>query len=175
MQNKRPVIDTVLMAIGIISILSIYAVYGNAIPNAYAQSTMNTTSPSQPGGGTITRDSVTVLLDTKQVPPKDFIHLYDTTPYKIVNGHIAAKLPIDQNNQTQLQILVGQAPNLKPAELEFVRELSTPGKMGIFHVDLPQGNDTTTDIAILNPTNQPITMPDTSGVTIGINEIMPVG
>lgn len=174
MQNKRLVTDTVLMAVGIISILSMYAVYGNTITNAYAQSTMNT-SPSQPGGGTVTRDSVTVLLDAKQVPPKDFIHLYDTTPYKIVNGHIAAKLPIDQNNQTQLQILVGQAPNLKPAELEFVRELSTPGKMGIFHVDLPQGNDTTTDIAILNPTNQPITMPDTSGVTIGVNEIMPVG
>lgn len=52
-----------------------------------------------------------------------------------MNDHVAAKLPIDRNNQTHLQILVGQAPNLKPSELQFVKELSTPAMLCIFHAE----------------------------------------
>ena len=34
---------------------------------------------------------------------------------------------------------------------------------------------TQTDIAIQNPSNQTIPFPTSSGITIGINEIMPIG
>lgn len=88
---------------------------------------------------TVVRDSQTILLEGKTLPPKDYIHLYDTTPYLIKLGHIAAKLPCDSNNKTSLNVLIGQAPKLKPAELEFVKELSTPGKMCIYHVDVESG------------------------------------
>ena len=30
-----------------------------------------------------------LLLDGKTIPAMDYIHLYDATPYKIMNGHIA--------------------------------------------------------------------------------------
>ncbi len=40
---------------------------------------------------TVTRDSQTVLLEGESLPEGSFIHLYDSTPYKIMNGHIAAK------------------------------------------------------------------------------------
>ncbi len=40
---------------------------------------------------TVTRDSQTILLDGETLPEGDFIHLYDSTPYQIMNGHIAAK------------------------------------------------------------------------------------
>lgn len=123
---------------------------------------------------TVVRDSSSVLLDGKTIPVMDYIHLYDTTPYKIMNGHIATKLPCDANSMTPLKILVGQAPNLKPASLELVKELSKPGSMCIYHVDIPQGGAVTTDIAIQNPTNNPIKLPDTSTVVIGVNEIMPL-
>ena len=73
------------------------------------------------------RDSSTILLDGKTIPANDFIHLYDSTPYKIMNGHIASKLPCDANSVTTLKILVGQAPNVKPAETELIKELSKPG------------------------------------------------
>ena len=46
--------------------------------------------------------------------------------------------------------------------------------MCIYHVDIPQGGAVTTDIAIQNPTNNPIKLPDTSTVVIGVNEIMPL-
>jgi hypothetical protein len=93
-----------------------------------------------------------------------------------MNGHVAAKLPCDANSVSPLKILVGQAPNVKPAQPELVKELSKPGSMCIYHFDLPRaaGNATTTDIAIQNPTDSPIKFPDTSGVVIGVNEIMPL-
>ena len=115
-----------------------------------------------------------MLLDGKTIPAMDYIHLYDTTPYKIMSGHVAAKLPCDTNSMTLLKILVGQAPNFKPASLDLVKELSKPGSMCIYHVDLPQGGAATTDIAIQNPTKNPIKLPDTSTVVIGVNEIMPL-
>ena len=46
--------------------------------------------------------------------------------------------------------------------------------MCIYHVDIPQGNNVTTDIAIQNPTGSPIKLPDTSTVVIGVNEITPL-
>jgi len=62
----------------------------------------------------------------------------------------------------------------QPAELELIVNLSTPGELCLYHVDLPQENvTTTTDIAIQNPTDSSIDFPETSTVVVGINEIMP--
>ena len=58
-------------------------------------------------------------------------------------------------------MLVGQAPNLKPA-LELVKELSKPGSLCIYHYDIPLGRATTTDLALHNPTKSPIKLPETS-------------
>lgn len=126
---------------------------------------------------TVVRDSQTILLEGKTLPAKDYIHLYDTTPYMIQVGHIAAKLPCDSNNKTSLNVLIGQAPNLKPAVLEFVKELSTPGKMCIYHVDVksdPSGGNPITDIALQNPTDKEVKFGPTGTVVIGVNEISPL-
>ena len=123
---------------------------------------------------TVVRDSSAVLLDGKTIPAMDYIHLYDATPYKIMSGHVAAKLPCDTNSVTPLKMLVGQAPNLKPASLALIKELSKPGSMCLYHYDIPQGGAVTTDLALQNPTKSPIKLPDTSTVVIGVNEIMPL-
>jgi hypothetical protein len=123
---------------------------------------------------TIVRDSSAVLLDGKTIPAMDYIHLYDATPYKIMSGHVAAKLPCDTNSVTPLKMLVGQAPNLKPASLALIKELSKPGSVCLYHYDIPQGGAVTTDLALQNPTKSPIKLPDTSTVVIGVNEIMPL-
>ena len=123
----------------------------------------------------VVRDSAAILLEGKIIPTKDYIHLYDSTPYSILNGHIAAKLPCDANSVSPLKILTGQAPNLKPANLELVKPLSTPGKLCIYHVDIPsKAGETITDIAIQNPTTNEIKFPSTSTVVIGINGIRPL-
>jgi hypothetical protein len=107
------------------------------------------------------------------IPGGSFIHLYDTTPYQILNGHVAAKIPCDDESNSTLDILTGSAPDFQPAELELIQNLSTPGELCLYHVDLPQeGVNVTTDLAIQNPGEEAVEFPDTSTVVIGINEIM---
>ena len=121
---------------------------------------------------TVTRDSQTVLLEGESLPEGDFIHLYDSTPYKIMNGHIAAKLPCNDANSTEVNVLIGQAPNLQPAELEFVGPLSTPGELCLYHVDVASDEATPiTDIAIQNNSTEDIDFPATSTIVFGVNEI----
>ena len=119
------------------------------------------------------RDSVTELLQGKVIPGGDFIHLYDSTPYHILNGHVALKAPCQDDSTTSIQILIGSAPNMTAAPLENIAPLSTPGEQCLYHVDLiPGGNVTTiTDIAIKNPTELDLEFSPASTVVIGINEI----
>jgi hypothetical protein len=147
--------------------------------NQTSMSGMNMTSTA--GGGatnqtTVTRDTVTILLEGKSIPGMGFLHLYDSTPYMIGNGHIALHVPCDSSSKPIVNVLIGSAPDVKPIEPEVVKELSQPGKMCIYHVDV--GSDMAkkviqTDIAIQNPSNQTITFPPSSGITIGVNGIMP--
>ena len=120
------------------------------------------------------RDSVTILLQDTIIPGTDFLHLYDSTPSHIVNGHIALKTPCGADSTSPIQVLIGSAPNMTAATLENITALSTPGEQCLYHVDLiPSGNVTTiTDIALSNPTEDEIEFPPTSSVVIGINEVM---
>jgi hypothetical protein len=119
------------------------------------------------------RDSVTVLLQDNIIPAGDFIHLYDSTPYHIMNGHIALKVPCEEDSTSPIQVLIGSAPNMTAATLENVPPLSTPGEQCLYHMDLmPSGNVTTlTDIALKNTGEENIEFPPTSSVVIGINEV----
>jgi hypothetical protein len=126
---------------------------------------------------TVVRDSQTILLEGKTIPAKGFIHVYDATPYMIMSGHIAANLPCDTNTKTPYNVLIGQAPNVKPAQLDYIKELSTPGKMCIYHVDVnsePGGKaGIITDIALQNPTTTDVKFPPMSTLVIGVDEIAP--
>src|SRR5215212_6397940 len=143
------------------------------------------------------RDSVFALLADQTIPASGFIHLYDTTPYSIRSGHVAAKIPCGDDSAPLLNILIGEAQDLSPAPIELVANLSTPGDLCLYHADLPapeQANATTTttttttaanstatanatdsaritDIAISNPGDEDITLPPTSTIVVGINEI----
>ena len=123
---------------------------------------------------TTVRDSVTLLLQDAIIPGTDFLHLYDSTPSHIINGHIALKVPCGADSNSPIQVLIGSAPNMTATTLENVAPLSTPGEQCLYHVDLrPGGNVTTiTDIALSNPTEDEIEFPPTSSVVIGINEVM---
>jgi hypothetical protein len=155
---------------------SLIAILAAVITSMVFINTASTTlATAQAPTGTVVRDTVTLLLSNQVIPGMSYIHLYDSTPYKIVNGHIAAKIPCNDDSEATLNILTGQAPAFQPAELELIDgNLSTPGELCLYHVDLPQANvTTTTDIAIKNPTDSSIEFPETSTVTVGVNEIMP--
>jgi hypothetical protein len=154
---------------------------GNPATTSTPSTSMSGMNMSSTSGGaanktTVTRDTITVLLEGKSIPGKGFLHLYDSTPYMIGNGHIALHVPCDTNSKPVVNVLIGSAPDVKPVEPEVIKELSQPGQMCIYHVDV--GSDVAkkiiqTDIAIQNPSNQTITFPPSSGITIGVNEIMP--
>ncbi len=97
------------------------------------------------------------------------------------------------------KISVGQTPVLKQVQLQLVSGLSKPGYMCVYRGNLPsitaasttgasygakgnttntaiseaENNLTITNIALLNPTDHLITLPDTSSLGIGFNEIIP--
>jgi hypothetical protein len=140
---------------------------------AAAQQPTNTTGTAT--GGTEVRDSTAILLAGQTIPGGSFIHLYDSTPDAIATGHIAAKIPCDENSNATLTILTGSAPNLQPVELEPLPELSTPGELCLYHADLAseQGGNMTTDIAIQNAGDEDVELPATSTVVIGVNKVLP--
>jgi len=163
---------------------------GLAAPNNITQTGSNNAATQATEGqessnatSTVVRDSVFAYLEGRVIPSFDFIHLYDTTPYMIMDGHVAAKLPCNEQSQTQLRILIGQAPNMTFAALELVETLSEPGQTCMYHADLHSAHvdqqvaaegRIITDIAIMNPTLSDIQLPVTSTVVIGVNEIMPL-
>jgi hypothetical protein len=177
----------IVLVFGVFSIHG--SIYGQTAPNTTSAPTTATTNNAttttaaatgSTGGGkeTVTRDSVTLLLDGKSLPKGDFIELYDSTPYKIVNGHFVAKVPCTTKSQSEVDLLTGQAPNFKSSNAELVSELSTPGKLCVYHVDLMSGsNNTITDVAIKNNSTKDITFPPTSSVGVGVNTIaeLPAG
>jgi hypothetical protein len=189
--ERLSALGVLAFAVGALAFLS--APIASLTPVIAQQTTTNATSPEvAPEGGAATteehtdtftvRDSVFALLADQTIPASGFIHLYDSTPYSIRNGHIAAKIPCDDESAPLLNILVGVAPNLTPAPLELVPPLSTASELCLYHVDLPapeQANATSanatatmvTDIAISNPGDEVVTLPPTSTVVIGVNEI----
>jgi hypothetical protein len=146
------------------------------IPSSYAQEgnqTQTAEEKEEYSETSAVRDSVTVLLQDMIIPATDFIHLYDSTPYNIMNGHIALKAPCEDDSTTPIQVLIGSAPNMTAATLENLPTLSTPGTQCLYHVDLiPSGNVTTlTDIALSNTSEEDIEFPPSATVVIGINEV----
>lgn len=121
----------------------------------------------------VVRDSVAELLEGTSIPGGQFIHLYDSTPYMITNGHVAVNVPCEDNSTASVQVLLGQAPNLTAAELENLPELSTPGEMCLYHVDIAPHEEVITDIAIANPGEEDLEFPPGSSAVIGVNEISP--
>ncbi len=130
---------------------------------------------SSSSGTTVTRDSVTLLLEGKTLPKGEYIELYDATPSKIVDGHFVAKVPCDSKGNSQVDLLTGVAPNFNSTDAEFIKELSTPGNLCLYHVDLvSDANNTITDVAIKNNSTQDIAFPPSSSVSVGVNSIAPL-
>ena len=119
-----------------------------------------------------TQDSQTILLDGKTIPGGEYIQIYDSSPYKILSGHVAMNLPCDGDGSTDLNVLVGQVPNLNPADLELVDPLSTLGELCLYHVNVASDEtNPITDIAIQNNSTDDIEFPSKSSILISLNEM----
>jgi hypothetical protein len=116
-------------------------------------------------------DSVTVLMEGKTIPGRNFIHLYDSTPSSIASGHVAAHLPCDGSGEATVKVVGGIAPDVEPLNMTLVDQMSTLGNICMYHVDIPQQNATAiTDIALLNPVEQSVLLPAATSVVIHVSE-----
>ena len=153
----------------------------SAVVKVQAQGTMAgmkmSAIPPMPGQ-TIVRDSVTLLLAGQTIPAKGFIHVYDSAPYMIHNGHVALHVPCDTSSKLVVNLLAGQVNGTFTAiQLMNIPTLSQPGQMCLSHVNINSDMAKkfyATDIAIQNPSNQTIIFPPASTVIVGVNGIMPV-
>jgi hypothetical protein len=175
MQRKK-LFATIFSAL-VVSIMVFVTIGTVTAMFASAQQQPTNATGTAEAGGTAVRDSTAILLAGETIPGGSFIHLYDSTPDAIATGHLAAKIPCDENSNSTLAILTGSAPNLAPADLQkgLVPQLSSPGDLCLYHVDLAseQGGNMTTDIAIQNPGDEDVELPATSTVVIGVNKILP--
>jgi hypothetical protein len=177
MQHQKHIILGIITAflISTLALTNVGSVYvkaqGQNLSMPTEESYGNVSSSEE--GEVYVRDSQAVLLEEMTIPSQGFIHLYDSTPFVITNGHIAANIPCEDNSTASFNILIGQAPNLTNAELENVPPLSSPGTTCLYHVDIPPQNLTVTDIAIQNPGDSDEVLPASSTVVIGVNEISP--
>lgn len=135
-----------------------------------------TANAQEAAQSTIVRDSV-LLVGPRTIAAGDFIHVYDAVPYHIMKGHIALKIPCDNESNPSLQVLIGQAPHLVPANLTLVAELSTPGQQCLYHLNVEShvdpNNPLITDVAIKSSGDMDVQLTDTSTVFVGVDEIMP--
>jgi len=136
-------------------------------------------SPSIPA----VRQSAILMLAHQIIPPKDFIPLYDSSLYKIADAHISAKIPCNGNSSSTLELLVGHAPDFRPANLESVKELSKPGYLCMYSTDIGSTHNssssvdrinstTITNILLRNPSDYRIVLPNTSAIIIDVNQIV---
>ena len=127
----------------------------------------------------------TVPLENLSLAPGDFITLADSTPIPIESAHVSMNVPcqvaaVDSNNITastsnatlglssDIKIIAGVAPDLRPAIPEYIAELSRPenGKC-TYHVQIPEvAEQQVTDIAIVNTGNQTINFSSGNFATI---------
>jgi hypothetical protein len=177
MQEKK--LFAAIISVFVVTIMVFVTIGTTTMMFASAQQPTNATGTAEytegEAGGTEVRDSTAILLAGQTIPGGSFIHLYDSTPDAIATGHVAAKIPCNEDSNATLTILTGSAPNVQPTELELVPELSTPGDLCLYHADLAseQGGNMTTDIAIQNGGEDDVELPATSTVVIGVNKVLP--
>lgn len=143
----------ILIAVGIGTLTSNFAVsafaYGSNYNNNYNNYNYNRNQiPTV----------VTIPLEGKSLAKGEFLLLSDTTPVLVNRAHIALNVPCEDsgnNPQSDITVVAGVAPNVKPVHLTFIKQLSSPPGHCTYHADIPQdvqGNShaKVTDIAIIS-------------------------
>lgn len=121
-------------------------------------------------------DSEMILLAGKTIPSGSYLYLYDSTPYKISNVHILAKIPCNEEYSTPIVFLFGPDREIPISGLDLISELSDAGDLCSYQGSvITNGTNNITDIAIFNNSPDDIDFPDSSSLVIKVNEIATPG
>jgi hypothetical protein len=124
------------------------------------------------------RQSLMILPYPMNIPSKDYIPLYSSIPSKISNGNILAKLPCNSDNQPTLRIIGSSSDNnVFPIDLKVFSNFSKQGSMCMYQSIIPDDLSnllyahTLTNIYLYNPLDNPIEVPSTTSIFIGIHKL----
>lgn len=111
-----------------------------------------------------------VLLNGINLSSNEFIPLYDSTPYAS-KGHILLNVPCDSDSPEipYFQVVVGRAPNVTALTPAYVKQISVPPDICIYHTQFGFG-DPVTDILLKNTAQIPITFRGPHTVVISTHE-----
>ena len=158
---------------GLLAILPVF-------DNAYGQAT----TTNQTGGTEEEyeeREGEESLFISQHIPLSgqlqngDYIHLIDFTPFNTTaEGHIAIKVPCDNNGKPMVSVIAGVAPNFTTVDVGNAInngtldgrniDLSVEGTTCLYHGEIPNG---ITDIALVNTSNQTLNF-EAGGYTVAI-------
>ena len=152
---------------GLLAILPVF-------DNAYGQAATTTNQT----GGTEGEESLFISQHiplTGQLQNGDYIHLIDFTPFNTTaEGHIAIKVPCDNNGKPMVTVIAGVAPNFTTLDVGNAInngtldgrniDLSVEGTSCLYHGEIPNG---ITDIALVNTSNQTLNF-EAGGYTAAI-------
>ena len=135
-------------------------------------------------GSLATPRAATILLSNEVVPPKDYLYLYDSLVSNNVTGHLIARLPCSSDMKSELLIMTGYLPRLKPVsdiDAKPLGQMSKPGLLCAYGVQisqalLPQSStdgNKIFDIAIFNPNKFPIRLPPGSSLIVNLFDPLP--
>jgi hypothetical protein len=119
----------------------------------------------------------TILLSNEVIPSKDYLYVYNSLVNKNITGQLLARLPCHSDMKSELLILVGNLSKLKPVnnDAKPIAKMSKPGfdclyGLGISpHIILSQnstGIDNIFNIALYNPSKNPIRLSPGTSVTV---------
>ena len=152
---------------GLLAILPVF-------DNAYGQAATTTNQT----GGTEGEESLFISQHiplTGQLQNGDYIHLIDFTPFNTTaEGHIAIKVPCDNDGKPLVTIITGVAPNFTTLDMGSSInngtldgrniDLSVEGTTCLYHGEIPNG---ITDIALVNTSNKTLNF-EAGGYTAAI-------
>jgi hypothetical protein len=115
---------------------------------------------------------VTIPLEGLSLGAGQFLLLSDTTPVKVRAAHIAINVPCeDLDHDRDIVPVAGVKPDVRPVQLEFVSQLSSPPDNCLFHGDIPNNSDKVTDIAIINTGADEIQFNSGNFATLAITKV----
>jgi hypothetical protein len=117
---------------------------------------------------------VTIPLEGLSLDPfqesTQFLLLSDITPVRVDAAHIAINVPCE-NEESDIVVVAGVAPDVQPVDLDFVSPLSSEPDNCTFHGDIPNNSDEVTDIAIANFGEEAIQFGSGNFATLAITEV----
>jgi hypothetical protein len=115
--------------------------------------------------------SQSILLEDKSIPEGGFIHIYDASPYEISDAHVTAKFPCNEENITDIDILIGKMPNFERLSLDFIPQFSEPGDLCIYQSNLSNVSIPISEIGLFNNSTEDIESAPSTSLVVSIDKL----